>query len=152
MSCTQKSGKIIHQQFHDMTAGKGMKALVLDRSWRYSDDTVMHHATAHALVHGRSLEDRCKRMAHQYKATWKDMSCVHTQWSGDTQRLWLTSCAVLCCAVLCCAVLCSAVLCSALLCSVLFCSALLCSALLCSAVAQWSSTRQDHMQGGCTSA
>lgn len=109
-----------------------MKALVLDRSWRYSDDTVMHHATAHALVHGRSLEDRCKRMAHQYKATWKDMSCVHThqhnmEWGHPALVAHHVCCALLCCD-------------------------LLCYAVLCSAVAQWSSTRQDHMQGGCTSA
>ena len=42
----QKSGKIIHEQMNKLTKNKGPLHLKIDLSWKYSDDTVMHIATA----------------------------------------------------------------------------------------------------------
>lgn len=34
----------------ELTNNKGIKELKIDMSWRYSDDTVMHMATAKGLI------------------------------------------------------------------------------------------------------
>lgn len=44
------SSKIIHQEMMKITNNKGIKELKIDMSWRYSDDTVMHIATAKGLL------------------------------------------------------------------------------------------------------
>jgi ADP-ribosylarginine hydrolase len=44
------SSKIIHEQMLQITSQKGPNDLKIDMSWRYSDDTVMHIATAEALL------------------------------------------------------------------------------------------------------
>ena len=40
------SGIIIHKEMLEITNNKGVKAIKVDLAWRYSDDTVMHIATA----------------------------------------------------------------------------------------------------------
>ena len=41
---------ILHEDMMKITNGKGVLALKIDLKWRYSDDTVMHIATALALI------------------------------------------------------------------------------------------------------
>ena len=66
----QKSTKIIHAQFNEMTDGKGMANLKMTMQWRYSDDTVMHMATARALLFSKTTDLKFyQNMATEYKAT-----------------------------------------------------------------------------------
>ena len=53
-----------------------MKALKVDISWRYSDDTVMHIATAKALLDAKSLDikDIGTALAKKYKQCWNFMA------------------------------------------------------------------------------
>lgn len=45
------SGKAIHKEFEQITQGQGMKNLNIEGTdWIYSDDTVLHMATAKALA------------------------------------------------------------------------------------------------------
>ena len=44
------SSKIIHEQMMKMTNDKGVLALQITMAWKYSDDTVMHIATAEGLL------------------------------------------------------------------------------------------------------
>jgi len=46
----QKAGIIIHNEFKKLSGGRGMSGIDLTIGWRYSDDTVMHMATARALI------------------------------------------------------------------------------------------------------
>ena len=52
----QQSSVIIHQQFNEITNNKGMANLKLDMSWKYSDDTVMHLATARSLLYQKKRD------------------------------------------------------------------------------------------------
>eukprot|EP01105_Mastigella_eilhardi_P025766 TRINITY_DN7115_c0_g1_i1.p1 TRINITY_DN7115_c0_g1~~TRINITY_DN7115_c0_g1_i1.p1 ORF type:complete len:687 (+),score=170.15 TRINITY_DN7115_c0_g1_i1:37-2097(+) len=83
------SGKIIHEQWDELTHGKSTAGFVIDLGWRVSDDTVMAIATgegmldAHAHRSGKAgrggggsptLEAECKAVAAKYKACWRDMT------------------------------------------------------------------------------
>jgi ADP-ribosylarginine hydrolase len=60
-----------------MTQGKGPLAIQIDISWRYSDDTVMHIATARALSNidkSTSIEGIGTKIAVEYKKCWKNMT------------------------------------------------------------------------------
>jgi ADP-ribosylarginine hydrolase len=43
------SSKLIHKEMMTITNGKGPLAIKIGLDWKYSDDTVMHIATAKAL-------------------------------------------------------------------------------------------------------
>ena len=73
----QKSSIIIHKEFDEMTKGKGMINLKLGMKWKYSDDTVMHMATARGLLcKGAEKRDLqfYQKLAKEYKATIKLMA------------------------------------------------------------------------------
>ena len=71
----QKSSSIIHKEFNEMTDNKGVKILSLNMSWRYSDDTVMHMATARGLLFSKNRDLKFwQHMAEQYKKTCKLMT------------------------------------------------------------------------------
>mmetsp|Transcript_15854 Transcript_15854/g.22076 ORF Transcript_15854/g.22076 Transcript_15854/m.22076 type:complete len:425 (-) Transcript_15854:662-1936(-) len=73
-----KNGEDIHQDMLRITEGQGIKALHLKGfEWRVSDDTVMHLATAEALIecHKNTGEQLCETVAKYYAACHKDMSC-----------------------------------------------------------------------------
>ena len=53
----QKSSIIIHKEFNEITNGRGMKNMKLGMDWKYSDDTVMHMATARGLL-GKTAQNR----------------------------------------------------------------------------------------------
>ena len=60
-----------------MTNGKGPLHLKINMDWRYSDDTVMHIATAQGLVLSKPEEDVMvvsKRVAKEYKKCSKCMA------------------------------------------------------------------------------
>lgn len=44
------SSSLIHKEMMEITKNKGPLALNIGLDWKYSDDTVMHLATAKALV------------------------------------------------------------------------------------------------------
>ena len=54
------SHKIIYNQMMEMTENKGPLALDITMDWRYSDDTVMHIATADGLLHQSKNADLAK--------------------------------------------------------------------------------------------
>lgn len=61
----------------EMTKGKGPLHLTINMAWKYSDDTVMHIATAKALSKIKkdsSIDVIGKEMAVQYKKCWSRMS------------------------------------------------------------------------------
>lgn len=73
----QTSGLLIHNQMMDMTKNKGPLYLTINLAWKYSDDTVMHIATARALSKVKknsSIEEIGREMAVQYKKCWSRMS------------------------------------------------------------------------------
>lgn len=60
-----------------MTKGKGPLSIKIDMSWRYSDDTVMHIATAIALSNidkNTTIENIGTKIAMEYKKCWKHMA------------------------------------------------------------------------------
>jgi ADP-ribosylarginine hydrolase len=72
------SSKIIHQEMMELTKNKGIKELKINLEWRYSDDTVMHIATADALIAQRKNLNNINKVAQQiaveYKESGKRMS------------------------------------------------------------------------------
>lgn len=71
------NGKILHEQMMKLTDNKGPLALNITMGWRYSDDTVMHMATAQAMLAGNKntpLNDICQAIGREYKACWSRMS------------------------------------------------------------------------------
>ena len=71
------SSKLIHQDMMRITANKGPLHLKIGMDWRYSDDTVMHIATAQGLVQSKLSDDIevvVKRVAKEYKKCSKLMS------------------------------------------------------------------------------
>lgn len=73
----QTSGQIIHKEMMEMTNNRGPLELTIDLSWRYSDDTVMHIATAIALSSCKkstSTDDIARKIAIEYKKCWSRMS------------------------------------------------------------------------------
>lgn len=76
------NGSIIHQQMMKMTDNKGPLALKINMEWKYSDDTVMHMATAYALINkqdkskskkGLAIQTIGRSMAVEYKKCWQRM-------------------------------------------------------------------------------
>lgn len=64
------NGKILHKKMMELTQNKGPLALEINMSWRYSDDTVMHIATAYGLLDGSKntpLHKICIAIAKRYK-------------------------------------------------------------------------------------
>lgn len=71
------SSKLIHQDMMNITGGKGPLHLKIGLDWRYSDDTVMHLATAQGLAQSKLTDDLeviAKRVAKEYKKCSKLMS------------------------------------------------------------------------------
>lgn len=62
----------------ELTNNKGIKDLKIDMSWRYSDDTVMHMATAKGLIlclkDNFSIEKVSQSIAVEYKKCAKRMA------------------------------------------------------------------------------
>ena len=57
------SSKILHAQMMEMTNNKGPLHLDITMGWKYSDDTVMHIATAKGLISVKkntSLPETCQ--------------------------------------------------------------------------------------------
>ena len=67
----------IHANMMQLTNGKGVLALELNkRNFPYSDDTVMHFATAKGLLNvalTESVPVICTSLAKEYKSCWKLM-------------------------------------------------------------------------------
>ena len=51
------SSTLIHKEMMEITKGKGPLHLKLNLDWRYSDDTVMHIATAQGLIQSTIKEN-----------------------------------------------------------------------------------------------
>jgi ADP-ribosylarginine hydrolase len=71
------SSTLIHKDMMQLTNGKGPLHLKISLDWRYSDDTVMHIATAQGLTQSTSKEDVnvvSKRVAKEYKKCSKCMA------------------------------------------------------------------------------
>lgn len=70
-------GMDIHKQMMELTNQRGVLKLVLSkRFFPYSDDTVMHFATARGLLQTNgedNLDKICQAVGKEYKACWKDM-------------------------------------------------------------------------------
>ena len=70
----QKSDSIIHREFDALTKRRGCSGLHVDMRWRYSDDTVMHHATARGLLLSVATAScQGQAVAKQYKQCWRKM-------------------------------------------------------------------------------
>lgn len=70
-------GKKIHAEMANLTKRKGISALEISKDWIVSDDTVMHIATAEALLDDKSVntfDDRCKKFAVYYINCMNDMT------------------------------------------------------------------------------
>jgi ADP-ribosylarginine hydrolase len=71
------SSTLIHKEMMSLTNGKGPLFLRLNLDWRYSDDTVMHIATAQGLVQSTVKDDFdtvSRRVAKEYKKCSKCMA------------------------------------------------------------------------------
>ena len=71
------SSKIIHAEMTELTQGQGPLRLTIDKSWRYSDDTVMHIATARGMLKAKpndTIEVITKSIALFYKECVKYMA------------------------------------------------------------------------------
>lgn len=71
------SSILIHKDMMTVTQGKGPMALTLNLEWRYSDDTVMHLATAQGLAQSTlkdPVETVARRIAKEYKKCSKCMA------------------------------------------------------------------------------
>lgn len=71
------SSTLIHKEMMKITNDKGPLFLRLNLDWRYSDDTVMHIATAQGLVQSNAKEDVqivSKKIAKEYKKCSKCMA------------------------------------------------------------------------------
>lgn len=76
-SSKQAGGSIRREEMMEMTNNRGPLELTIDLSWRYSDDTVMHIATAIALSSCKkstSTDDIARKIAIEYKKCWSRMS------------------------------------------------------------------------------
>ena len=73
----EKDGIKIHNQLSKFTKNSGIKKLKIDKKWRYSDDTVLHIATAEALLKtdkkNFSIAKTSKKIAISYKNTLKEL-------------------------------------------------------------------------------
>ena len=70
------NGTTIHDDMMEITDGKGPLALKIDKQWIYSDDTVMHIATAKALqkvTKETSIDEIGRLLAVEYKNCWVHM-------------------------------------------------------------------------------
>ena len=71
------SSNIIHQEMQQLTNQKGPLYLTIDMNWKYSDDTVMHIATAQGLLAtsaSQPVEVIAKSIAVYYKQCVKYMA------------------------------------------------------------------------------
>ena len=70
-------GTAIHEEMMKLTQGEGVLKLTLNkRNFPYSDDTVMHFATARGLLESTPTDPThiiSQNVARQYKDCWKDM-------------------------------------------------------------------------------
>ena len=72
----QTNGEQIHKELGFLTNNKGIKNLKIDKNWIYSDDTVMHIATAEALLKVEKDSSKNiigKEIAKSYKDCFKYM-------------------------------------------------------------------------------
>ena len=72
----QKNGHQIHHELSLLTNKKGINALKLEKTWLNSDDTIMHIATAEALLKTPKKAKTykiAKELAKEYKSCFKNM-------------------------------------------------------------------------------
>lgn len=70
------NGRNIHKEMMKITENKGPLALNINNDWKYSDDTVMHIATAKALekvTKETTIDEIGKYLAAEYVACWVHM-------------------------------------------------------------------------------
>lgn len=69
------NGQDIHRQMLKITNNEGPGKLIINKKdFRYSDDTVMHIATAIGLIRSKPNEDGnsvCLKIAEEYVNCWK---------------------------------------------------------------------------------